>query len=293
MSIKSREIYIESLLQLFVKLRGRPTAKMYNICGQLKDHSKLFLGLYHYYDLVDCGNDIYVFDTSLVDHDDRMKQSFDIFLSLLNPGQGCLTEPLELCYTWYMIGQCYLLGSGVVKDINEAITWLKKAAAMGVTDAYDDLAWCYAYKDMNEEAINVYETAFNSGCLWAAEFIFQLYATKQKIKDIVKAYHWSTKARELSSYSCSLLENILATGQFEWTQQYHQYWPHSKTKGTTKKILFGNETLTSCGITFADQVFVILLISKFRITSRFKFTNLLMKDIAISIIKQLGQIWFL
>ena len=111
---------------------------------------------------------------------------------------------------------------------------------------------------------------------------------------INKAYYWSVRAPKLGPYSCSLLDNILATGQFEWIQQHHQYWSHLEMKCTVEKTMFGKQSsIITHHVVFADQVLVIILISKFRTQSCFKFTNLLTRDIAICIIKQLAHVWFL
>ena len=282
MSVKSNESFIESQKKLYIEWHGVITQEWHNICGRLKDHSKLFLGLYHYHNLCEHAPEIYVVGNSysMGLRGRRDRQAFEIFQSLLNTEQGCPTETLEIYYTWYMIGRCYRWGSGVDRDISEALKWFKKAADKRIPGACDELASLYMFDDMYEKAIKVYEDAFNFGHVWAAKRLFRLYADTNAITNFGKAYQWSLKVPKLGRHSRCLLENILATGQFEWTQKYHQYWSRLQTEFITKKTLFGKERSTSYFITFGDQAFLILLISKFRSRSRFKFTDLLTRDVA-------------
>lgn len=277
MNIISEECHIKSQLELFFKLccdckETEDAAKRRNdFYERLKDESKIFLGLYHY-------------------SHNRDQMAFEIFSSIAMT----TTETVETYYAWYMIGQCYNLGIIVKPDKDEAHEWFKKAADKGIPVACAALGMCYQKSKMFEKAVDAYERAFNYGFSHTAVNIFKIYMSETSIKDINKAYYWSTKADKLDSLSHSLLGDILATGQFEWTQQHHQYWSHLRIKFVMEKTVFGKESsIVSHYITFMDQVFVILLISKFRAKSNFEFTKLLTKDVSISVIKQLAHVWIL
>lgn len=259
---------------------------IYNLCWQLKNDSMLFLGLYHYHALVDQDHGSLIHDWR--DVRDRSRLALNIFRSLaISP-----TETIETYYSWYMIGQCYQLGSGVKVDANEACEWFKKAADKKIPIAYSGLGSLYRHNDMFEQAVESYEIAFKYGLVGAAKALFQLYATAPSIKDFNKAYDWATKSNITDFESRYLLNAILATGHFDWTPKTHRYWSHLRMEFLVKTVMCDRTSLTVLHhITFTDQVFVILLISKFRTQSQFKFANFLTKDIGISIIRQLARVW--
>ena len=106
------------------------------------------------------------------------------------------------------------------------------------------------------------QNAFDFVILHAAETIPKLYSSERHVKNF-------EKATTLDHTSRSLLEDILATGQFDWTLQHHRCWAASPIEIITKKNgMVGKESSTRLHrVTFVDQLFVILLISKFRTRS--------------------------
>ena len=272
---------IKSDIELYFKLccdwkkkNIEVTKFMYNMCGRLKDKSALFLGLYHFHTLTSDEHNSFVRDFS--NESERDHQAFEIFIKLAK----IQLETIETYYAWYMIGQCYNIGVSVAEDRDKAYHWFKKAGDKGIAIACSALGDMYRDDKMFDKSIVAFEGAYNYGIDRAANFLFRLYASEPAIKDLNKAYYWSTKVTHLDSISRTHLIDILATGQFEWTQQHHQYWSHLKMTFVMEKTTFKKENSTVLHqITFTDQVFMILLISKFRTHSNFSFTNFLTKDI--------------
>ena len=96
----------------------------------------------------------------------QLKQSADA---------GNIKSQLEL-------GKCYFNGTGVEKDLSEALKWYKKAAEMGDDDAQNLLGECYLLgngveKD-EKEAIKWYRLSANNGNTNAKEHLNKLLANK-------------------------------------------------------------------------------------------------------------------
>lgn len=88
-----------------------------------------------------------------------------------------------------MLGLRYLLGHGMRSNRQGAYVWFRKAVDKGVPVVYDYLAALYREVERWEEAIRIYEAAFDF--LWAAGSLFQLYTYDSPIKKLNKAYDWS------------------------------------------------------------------------------------------------------
>ena len=283
MSIVSYETSIMSNIELYFKFDGDKESKTrYNLCGKLKDESKLFLGWYHFHNIIE--DEDGCFTCTTINEGERDHQAFEIFQSLANSP----VETIETYYARFMLGFCYLREIGIVRDKEKACEWLNKAIVKELPKLAIAVGRLYAENGLVKEAIIVYEWAFNFGVLSAAEEIFKLYASNTLIKDFDKAYYWSLKAPELDLTSRDFLYEILRTGHFDWTQRHHRYFSAYVIR--IPPNICPNDTLDY--IKFGDQVFVILLISKFRLRSNFKFTHLLTRDIGICIIRQLSRFWF-
>ena len=243
MNTISHDCHIKSQIDLYFKWLiddddndSDNRVSMHNLCGQLKDESRFFLGLYHYHTLVELIDGLFDRDELnedglIEDEHERDCEAFAIFSTLADS----TSKTVETYAACYMIGRCYDRGIGVTVDRGKTYEWFKKAAGRELPFVYGRLALLYNQDGMFERAIKSYEQAYNCGVLGAAEDIFQLYASKSTIDDFNKAYYWSVIAPKLGPYSCSLLNNILATGQFEWIQQHHQYWSHLEMKCTVEK----------------------------------------------------------
>lgn len=153
----------------------------------------------------------------------------------------------------------------------------------GIALANCSLGFLLVQKGQFEMGISLLKKAFNCGVLGVAESLFRIYSESSSNQDLIKAYYWSAKAPKLGVLSYCVLDQMLVTGKFEWTQHHHHYWSR------LNKIYLA-ETNFSHQTTFTDQVFVILLISKVRALSRFKFANYLNKNVGLSIIKQLAHL---
>ena len=172
MSVNLQQDYIKAKLKLYFECRLGVYESIFNVCGRLKGQSELLLGLYHYHNLVESEYGCFEpvdsdgSDDSDDSNCDRDRRAFGIFQLLAN----CVdTETIETYYPWYMIGQCYLYGSGTFVDRNKAYVWFKKAADKGIPDEHNDkLVDLYFKDEMFDEAIKVAEKAFNSGMSWAA-----------------------------------------------------------------------------------------------------------------------------
>lgn len=102
---------------------------------------------------------------------DLSEISKDLHVELSRGGLGSTPPPYsEATLEWamkgnvgaqYIIAQCYAAGSGVPKDVNEAIKWYDKAAEQGMPIARIYIAWHYHTGDGVEknvkEAIKIYK----------------------------------------------------------------------------------------------------------------------------------------
>ena len=260
---------------------------MYNLCGRLKDESMFFQGLYHYHTLIKM-------ESGRFDHDcenvlERNQDAFEIFEAVGNSS----VETIETYYAWYMMGKCYESGIGTYKNTSQAHEYLKKAAEKELPVACWDLGSMHILNGHLEEGLCLWEKTAESGYRYFIDELVQLYVLNKQMQDFDKACYWASKANNLNFYSRSRLRTMLASCQIEWIQKYHLCWVHLDLELSRKNVPYDSCIFGIDRIAFTDQVFVILLISKFRSQSRFKFTSLLTKDVGLSIIKQLAKLWLI
>ena len=169
--------------------------------------------------------------------------------------------------------------------------WCRKAANKRVPLACWKLAIRHPWL---EECINLLEYASNKESPPATKTLVELYLSELPMKDFNKAYYLSSKTDRLSLGSLCSMADVLATGQFDRreTHHHHRWWARLQFKLISGKPIHIKERsiVTPC-IPFADQVSMILLISKFRDRSNFGFTKFLVKNVGLSIIKQLAHVW--
>lgn len=237
-----------------------------SMCMKYKDQSKLVLGLY-YFDQMN----IYGYAIS-PDPTDRTQEAFAIFQSL----SQTLPETIETYYAWTMMGRCYVTGIGIAENTLEAIIWFEKAADKGLASAIQELLRIYSHTQRFNDVIRIYELAHKFGFLGAAEALFELYADNPLVKNLNKASDWLAMVDNVNLTSPWLVRRILLGGEFEWRTQHHQYWLALNPKSN-----------------FKNQVFTLLLISKCRSVSKFRFTSLLVKNVSLCIIKHLARASFI
>ena len=99
----------------------------------------------------------------------------------------------------YMLGECYNLGRGVDRDLNESVKWFRAAAMQGHIGAMDGLGRCYEYGegvDADEELSAAwYFRAAKAGLPWGQfHYANVLENGKGAIEDEELAVAWYLKA---------------------------------------------------------------------------------------------------
>ena len=77
------------------------------------------------------------------------------------------------------LGWCYSNGEGVVQDASEAIKWFRKAANQGYAGGQENMGWCYRFgqgvNSDNEEAVKWYRKAAEQGSYYAQFYLGECY----------------------------------------------------------------------------------------------------------------------
>ncbi|WP_051908530.1 tetratricopeptide repeat protein [Candidatus Odyssella acanthamoebae] len=101
----------------------------------------------------------------------------------------------------FEMGQCYLFGKGVDKDLNQAVEWYRKAAENNYAAAQYNLGQCYLFgkgvdKDLNQ-AVEWYRKAAENNHAAAQYNLGQCYLFGKGVdKDLNQAVEWYRKAAE-------------------------------------------------------------------------------------------------
>lgn len=108
--------------------------------------------------------------------------------------EDCITE------AQYLVGICYLYGTGISEDKNEAIKWLTMAADKGRLDAKYYLAVCLMQtgtKENKQKGFRLFLTAAEKENKEAQYALAMAYANGDGVKrDTTKAFDWIKKSAE-------------------------------------------------------------------------------------------------
>ena len=103
---------------------------------------------------------------------------------------------------------------------------------------------------------------------------------------------WYARANNIDDVGYYNIVKIVKTGQIEWLSKYHKLWPTLNIE-IVKTCGFGKRGKTSMVLKtcFQSQVFLLMLILKYKHLSSFPFTKLMYKNVVLAIITQLAKIW--
>ena len=119
-----------------------------------------------------------------------------------------------------------------------------------------------------------------------------LYANNVKLFDQKRALDLYTRAKNIDDVGDYNILKIIKTDQFEWSIKYHSIWPEFNVK-SVKTYRFGKGGIktTLFETSFQSQVFLLMLILKYKHLSCFPFTKLMYKNVVLAIITQLAKFW--
>lgn len=208
------------------------------------------------------------------------KKGFNIFKSFSS------AEPnkIETIYAWYMLGICYSYGIGTQKHIEEGQKWYIKAANYNNELANYTLSTRYSdNKKIKylEEAAKQYSSRANH----------ELGGYYYMCKNYLKAYQHLTNVWELQPTDLSSLRLIMMKLNIKWNIDNHRFWSDVKYVITKSKTVFDHKSTVTIDLKFSQQVHILMLISKFRKYSKFTYISLFHKNIALSTIIQLADLW--
>jgi tetratricopeptide (TPR) repeat protein len=124
---------------------------------------------------------------SLQKNEDQLTEE-EIDLLKVKAEQGDAPSQLRL-------GNCYLIGNGVVMDDVEALNWYHKAAIQGYAEAQVNLGVFYAMAGDDAKAVEWYRKAADQGVSKAQLNLGQCYEKGEGVpKDAVKAVNFYKKA---------------------------------------------------------------------------------------------------
>lgn len=212
------------------------------------------------------------------------KRAFEIFNSVCSLKK----DTLKTYYAWFMIGRCYYLGRGVEQDILIGIKWYKKAAKKGHDLANYYLGYHYRNIRQYEKAILAFEQSAKCYNRLAIIELADIYTTSVLSKNLLKAYDYLLILYQPDSHCLDLMAIIMNTANINWDFKNHQYWSNLEWTINTTKF---NKSVCLKSVKFTHQVFILMLISKYRHVSNSSYILIFNKFIAVSVIRQLAKIW--
>ena len=120
----------------------------------------------------------------------------------------------------YELGNCYYYGSGIQRDVKEAVVWYRKAAEQGNVNAQCRMGHLYEGAKNYEEAIKWHKKAVAQGNVDAQSFIGGVY---MKMENYAEAEKWYRMAYENGNESAAISISVLALN-------------YEKGEGVTKNI---------------------------------------------------------
>ena len=109
-----------------------------------------------------------------------------------------------------------------------------------------------------------------------------------QLKNPLTIYQYLLKFAKNDSLYANFIQRIIVNNNIEWTIDNHFCWTALKYETVRTGLLDVTKLRV---VRFAQQVEVLLMISKFRHLSHLPYLNILNKVIVINIVRQLVNIW--